>query len=89
MTHGFFERSGLGEAILGCDLGCDLSLIKPTTKATDDVKNQIDEIIPENFSETDSPYNQPLTWSDNCVTGRDSTVFIENGQWDMISCPDC
>jgi hypothetical protein len=61
MTYSFFERSGLGEAILGCDLGCYLSLIKPTTRATDEVIKEVEAIIPEKFSETNSPYNQPIT----------------------------
>lgn len=83
------DMSGLGEALLACDVGYNPDKNTPTTKATGDVQKEVDMIIPEDFSETNSPYNQTPRWSDNCVTDLNGTVFMDNGRWDMIPCPNC
>ncbi len=66
------------------------SEVNPTINATDDVENKVDGIITTpTYFDTNSPYNQTLRWSDNCVTDLNGTVFMNNGIWDMIPCTNC
>jgi len=85
MNSAFYQTPWLGKSTLNPRD----AQIPPTTKATGNVQKQVGNLIPENFSETDSPHNQTPRWSDNCVTDLNGTVFMDNGIWDMIPCPNC
>lgn len=63
--------------------------IHSTVEATDNVENKVGEIITPIYNDINSPYNQTPRWSDNCVTDLNGTVYMDNGRWDMIPCPNC